>query len=217
MISKTDLNEKILKSQHCQRNWDLSKEIPQEDIDVITTAATQCPSKQNVAYYNIHVITNRSIIEEIHANTDGFTIQQNPYKSTTNSQVLANLLIVLETIDIDVTNKDDALRNDQTIALADGTITDMAETILERDKNIAIGIASGYINLTAALLGYYTGFCACFSRDKIKEILQLKSEAVLLLGIGFNDETLDRKIQHNNHRYLYPAKQKQKINVSYWK
>lgn len=217
MISKNDLNDTILKSQHCQRNWDLTKEIPEEDIDVIVTAATQCPSKQNVAYYNIHVITNRDIIEEIHANTDGFTIQQNPYKSTTNTQVLANLLIVLETINIDVTNKDDALRNDQTIELADGTLTPMSETILERDKNVAIGIASGYINLTAALLGYYTGFCACFSRDKIKEILQLKNQAVLLLGIGFNDETLDRKIQHNNHSFVYPAKEKQKINVVTWK
>jgi nitroreductase len=217
MISKTDLNETILKSQHCQRNWDLSKEIPQEDIDLIITAATQCPSKQNVAYYNIHAVTNRDIIEAIHANTDGFTIQQNPYKSTTNTQVLANLLIVLEPIDIDVTSRQDALRNDQTIALADGTMTDIAEIILERDKNIAVGIASGYVNLTSTLLGYYTGYCACFSRDKVREILNLKNEAVLLLGIGFKDNSLDRKIQHTNHRYVYPAKRKQEINVSYWK
>jgi len=217
VIPKNYINEKILASQHCQRNWDLSKEIPQEDLDLIITAATQCPSKQNVAYYNIHAITNRDIIEAIHNNSDGFTIQQNPYKSTTNTQVLANLLIVLEPIDVNVTNRQDALRNDQTIALADGTISDIAEIILERDKNIAIGIATGYVNLTAALLGYYTGFCACFSRDKVKEILNLKNEAVLLLGIGFKDDTLDRKIQHTDHRYVYPAKQKQEINVSYWK
>jgi len=217
MISKNDINEKILTSQHCQRNWDLSKEIPKEDIDLIITAATQCPSKQNVAYYNIHAITNRDIIEAIHINTDGFTIRQDPYKSTTNTQVLANLLIVLEAIEVDVTNKQDALRNDQTIELADGSISTMAESILERDRNIAIGIATGYINLTSAILGYYSGYCACFSREKIKEILNLKNEAVLLLGIGFKDDTLHRRIQHTNHNYLYPEKLKQKINVSYWK
>jgi len=217
MISKNDINEKILISQHCQRNWDLSKKITKEDIDLIITAATQCPSKQNVAYYNIHAITNRDIIEAIHINTDGFTIRQDPYKSTTNTQVLANLLIVLEAIEIDVTSKQDALRNDQTIELADGSISTMAEAILERDRNIAIGIATGYINLTSAMLGYYSGYCACFSREKIKEILNLKNEAVLLLGIGFKDETLHRRIQHTNHNYLYPEKLKQKINVSYWK
>lgn len=216
-LNRSDIKNTILQSQHCQRNWDLLKQIPQEDLDLIITAATQCPSKQNVAYYNIHAITNRDIIETIHDNTDGFTIQQNPYKSTTNTQVLANLLIVVETIDINVTNRQDALRNDQTIALADGTISATAEITLERDKNIAIGIATGYINLTAAMLGYYTGYCACFSRDKVKEILNLKNEAVLLLGIGFKDETLDRKIQHTNHNYVYPAKQKQEIKVSYWK
>lgn len=217
MISKNDISERIFTSQHCQRNWDLSAEIPQEDLDIIITAATQCPSKQNVAYYNIHAITNRDIIEAIHSNTDGFTIRQNPYKSTTNTQVLANLLIVLEAIDVDVTNKEDALRNDQTIELSSGSISSMAGIILERDKNIAIGIASGYISLTSAMLGYYSGFCACFSREKIKEILNLKNEAILLLGIGFKDETLHRRTQHTDHNYLYPEKIKQKINVTHWK
>jgi nitroreductase len=198
-INKNDLKTTILQSQHCQRNWNLSLQIPKEDMDVIITAATQCPSKQNVAYYNIHAITDRAIIEEIHASTDGFTTHVNPYKSTTNSQALANLLIVLEAIDVSTINRHD--RRDA----------------LETDSSIAIGIAAGYINLTAAMLGYYTGFCACFSREKVNEILKLKNEAILLLGIGFKDDALDRKIQHDNHEYMYPAKQKQKINEYYWK
>ena len=216
-MTNTEISERILQSQKCQRNWDLSKEIPEEDLNLIITAATQCPSKQNIAYYNVHAITNRNIIEAIHANTEGFTMTYNPYQITTNTQVLANLLIVLEPADITINNKKDSLRNEHTIALVDGSMDDTVNTILTRDTTIAIGIASGYINLTAAMLGYYTGFCSCFSPFGIKNILNLKNEPILLMGIGFKDETLHRRTQHTNHNYLYPTKQKQNINVSYWK
>ena len=40
------LRETIHESQKCQRNWDLSKDIPQEDKDLIVEAATNSPSKQ---------------------------------------------------------------------------------------------------------------------------------------------------------------------------
>ena len=216
-MTNTEISERILQSQKCQRNWDLSKEIPEEDLNLIITAATQCPSKQNIAYYNVHAITNRNIIEAIHVNTEGFTMTYNPYQITTNTQVLANLLIVLEPADITINNKKDSLRNEHTIALVDGSMDDTVNTILTRDTTIAIGIASGYINLTAAMLGYYTGFCSCFSPFGIKNILNLKNEPILLMGIGFKDETLHRRTQHTNHNYLYPTKQKQNINVSYWK
>ena len=53
-------NKNIIKaihaSQHTQRNYDLDKKIPIEDIKTIITAATQCPSKQNLAFYDLHVI-----------------------------------------------------------------------------------------------------------------------------------------------------------------
>ena len=44
------IKKSIHKSQHCNRNWDLSKSIPQEDIDLITESATQCPVKQNLNF-----------------------------------------------------------------------------------------------------------------------------------------------------------------------
>ena len=66
------LKKSIYKSQKCQRNWDLSKDIPKEDVDVILTSATQCPSKQNLPYYKVHAITDRKMIEKIHDLTEGF-------------------------------------------------------------------------------------------------------------------------------------------------
>ena len=212
-----NIEKAIHRSQHTQRNWDLSKQIPQDDIDLIITSATQCPSKQNVAYYRVHAITNRDIIEAIHNKTDGFTINYTPYQSVTNSQVLANLLLVLEPVNIDTTNTKDAYRNDQTLALASGGINTVALENLERDKNMAVGIAAGYLNMTAALLGYGTGCCACFDPAGIKQILNLEKDPILLMGIGFKDPNLNRRVHHQNHEFMFPTKAKQAIEVSYWK
>ena len=46
----SEIIKAIHRSQHTQRNYDLSKTIPVEDIKTIITSATQCPSKQNVAF-----------------------------------------------------------------------------------------------------------------------------------------------------------------------
>ena len=61
-----ELFKAIHRSQHVQRNFDLSKRIPEQDISTIVTAATQSPSKQNVAFFKVHAITNRDVIEEIY-------------------------------------------------------------------------------------------------------------------------------------------------------
>ena len=94
-----EVKKAVLKSQHCQRNWDLSREIDQADLDLIKHSLTNCPSKQNIAYYKVHMITDRNLIEEIHSYTDGFTINIEGSKSVTNSQCLANLLVVFEAND----------------------------------------------------------------------------------------------------------------------
>jgi xanthine dehydrogenase molybdopterin-binding subunit B len=73
-ITHDDIKKSIIKSQHCQRNYDLSKAIPQDDLDVLIYAATNCPSKQNIAYYKVHVITNQEVISNIHNMTNGFTV-----------------------------------------------------------------------------------------------------------------------------------------------
>ena len=215
------LNENIEKaihrSQHTQRNWDLSREIPQDDIDLLITSATQCPSKQNVAHYRVHAVTNRDLIEAIHSKTDGFTIGYKVPRSVTNSQVLANLLIVLEPISPQVTDSKDAYRNDQTLALADGTIDAGKQAILDRDLHMSIGIAAGYLNMTGALLGYGTGCCACFDPKGIQGLLNLENEPILLMGIGFKDPNLNRRVHHKDHTFVFPTKAKQEIQVTYWK
>ena len=202
-------------SQHCQRNWDLSKQISQDDLDLLITSVTQCPSKQNVAHYRIHAITNRDIIEKIHDNTVGFTTSYEPYAAETNSQVLANLLMVFEEVNVDQTNDTVAHRSDETRMILNGELTPEAQAQLLRDRHMAVGIASGYCNMTAALLGYNTGYCACFDSQAIKEILGLNNEIILMLGIGYKDSNLNRRVHHKNHAFIFPTKAKQEIQVKY--
>ena len=97
------IEKSIHKSQHCQRNWDLSREIPAEDLETIKTAATQCPSKQNESFYKVIFVHDRDTINKIADCTKGFhTSSQYPYKANAtgmddelqiNTQVQANLLV----------------------------------------------------------------------------------------------------------------------------
>jgi len=211
--SHQEITKAIIKSQHCQRNWDLTREIPQEDYRLLMTAATQCPSKQNIAHYRVHAITNRDIIERIHANTKGFSLDFNPDHATTNSQVLANLLIVLEKNPVDITDPYDQHRTDQTLEMAQGKLSDTSKAVLMRDCHMAVGIAAGYLNVVASMLGYSTGCCACFQSQPIQEILGIENEVVLMMGIGFKDPGLNRRVHHADHNFVFPTKVKQSIQV----
>lgn len=216
MIDNEQLKKVISNSQHCQRNWDLTKTIPQEDIDLIVHALTQCPSKQNIAYYKIHVITDRKIIEDIHDNTSGF-INYKTGVSETNSQTLANLLIVFENEDIIERHKTDTVfRNDELYDEDRGGMSAEQKQVLSRDTTMSIGIASGYANFVARMLGYQTGYCACYDGDQVKEILNAENDISLLLGIGYADSTVDRKI-HPKTGYIFPSKSKQEITINYIK
>jgi nitroreductase len=213
-----NIEKAIHRSQHCQRNWDLSKEIPQDDLDLILTSVTQCPSKQNIAHYKVHAITNRDLINSIHDNTQGFAVSYEPYKAETNSQVLANLLLVFEAQGVNVANDSIAVRNDETLMLSQkGKLTAEAMALLTRDRHMAVGIAAGYCNMTSSLLGYGTGCCACFDGGAIQKILGIDGEILLMMGVGFKNPDLNRRIHHTNHSFMFPTKSKQPIEVTYHK
>jgi len=217
-MNHADITQSIIRSQHCQRNWDISKEIPEDDLKLLVTAGTQCPSKQNVAFYQIHYITNRDIIEKIHNNTKGFVVTLDPTPEyTTNTQTLANLVVVFEKY-INLDNANNSLRNDQTRDIINNSSNkQMAENILDGDRLLAVGVAAGYLNLTANMLGYSTGCCSCFDRETVRNVLNLENDVLLLMGIGFKDSSLNRRVSHVDHSYMFPTKPKQPIKVNFIK
>ena len=138
------LTKAIDRSQHCQRNFDLSKSIPEADMKKMVHAVTQCPSKQNVALYEAHFITNRDVIEEMHNTTQGFDYpdENGGVAYQTNSQVLANLVIVFTKLPINekLFENEDDLENIGKLLddawkvkrkLADGLTNDYIDEIYE--------------------------------------------------------------------------------------
>lgn len=204
----TDIEKAVIKSQHCQRNFDLTKEVPQEDIDILVHAATNCPSKQNIAFYRLHVITDRQKIERLHelspgthaADTNGLMIP------TTNSQVLANVLFVYEELELLNLTENGHTKWE---TADEGDIE-----VFKRDRATAIGIASGYVNLTASILGYNTGCCQCFLKDEIKTYLGLENGPAMIQGIGFKDLSRNRRL-HEKTGLMFPTRKKEKIITTY--
>lgn len=208
-VENQEIKNAIIRSQHCQRNWDLSKQIPEEDLDVIITSVTECPSKQNIGFYKVIAITDRDVIEKIHLQTNGFTT--GPTSSVTNSQVLANLLLVF----VDPDDEPEKNMYGKMFVQSKDYAEERGETsALERDKITAIGIAAGYSNVVASMLGYQTGCCACYNSNGVKEILGIDNEVHLLMGIGYKDETRNRR-EHHYEDFVFPAKKKQKIKVDF--
>jgi hypothetical protein len=192
------IEKNIRKSQHCQRNWDLSKTIPEDDIQILKTAVTECPSKQNIIFYTPYFITNREAIEEIYKTTDGFTVSYSQKKYQTNSQTLANLLVVFVE-NVDYLEKE--FRNEETKKSQE---TKQISDKLKSDMYLNLGVASGYLNLTASMLGYRTGCCQCFDSNKIRNILKIKSEPLLLMGIGYQDISRSRR-EHHKEDFVFPT------------
>lgn len=204
-MEKSDIKKAIIRSQHCQRNWDLTKKIPSEDIKMIETAVTNCPSKQNVAYYKAVFVTDRDKIERIYKTTNGFVSNFQTNETVTNSQVLANLLVVFAESD---TEPKENIFGDVFVPSKD---LEKPEDLL-KDKHMAIGIGAGYANITASMLGYSTGCCACFDPAQVAEILGIDNHVHLLMGIGFKDETRPRR-EHHAEDFVFPTKKKQHIQV----
>lgn len=200
-ITKDSIKKAIIKSQHCQRNWDLSKEIPQEDLDLIIHSVTNCPSKQNHAFYHVIAITDRDTIKKVHDETKGFGLPNG--NVTTNSQTLANLLLVFVVAATSLAHK---------IKNQDHENSDM--NVMKRDANMAIGIAAGYANLTSSILGYSTGCCACFNEPALKNILQIDEPIALLMGIGYKNLNKNRRLHHFTNEE-FPTLEKEKIEVDF--
>ena len=224
------LTKAINSSQHCQRNFDLEKQIPEKHMKQFIHAVTECPSKQNVGFYEAHFITNRDVIEAMHDTTKGFSYPKDDGNGglemgyQTNSQVLANLVVVFTKVPIDDNlfaeeEGYDAPNGGRTEAglewKSDEGISDMQHEMMLRDQQQAIGIAAGYLNVTAALLGYGTGCCACFDPNDLRKAGNFKNEPALMMGIGFRNAKKNRRIHHADDSFVFPTYKKQKIGIHY--
>ena len=199
------LKKAVDTTQRAQRNYDLSKVIPQEDLETLIYAAVNSPSKQNETHYALYVYTDQKIIREIYNQTKYFGLHfkgetkgiyeekngkfwQNEDRSVHNSQMLANALFVFA--------EDHGLPRGGNSMIAQQTtdITTESYQIYQEQINFSIGIAAGETILSAALLGYRTGLCSAFPKDKVQEIIGSKYFPKLLIGIGYPNPGVDRRL-----------------------
>jgi nitroreductase len=179
-VQLKDLGSIIIESsrsaERCQRNWDLNKTIPVQDIDAILSAARNMPTKQNRNYYKIVASTNKEFNEYCYQ----YSIDtSNPNSINRNAQTNANLLLLyFENFTQDWEDK----FNDS-----------MSKNALK-----SIGISSGAAALAANILGYKTGFNQCLDPKpivkKLNSLLQqnINGGLVLTLGIGYPNLSFQR-------------------------
>ena len=217
--------------QRAQRNYDLSKRIPIEDLNCLIYTASNSPSKQNETHFSLHIFTDEHIIKQIYDQTKMFTLsikevleedkgEQWLYdnRSVKNSQVYANTLFVYV---------DDESPARGATHLAGQHNNDFSRRIFEEQKSFSIGISVGELILTAGLLGYKTGLCSAFDQNGVKNILDTKKTVKLLVGIGFENKDVDRRLHaetlnkeviesrrtgHLDEKWQFPSFEK-KINV----
>lgn len=189
-----------------QRNYDLTKTIPAEDLDTLIHAAVNAPSKQNETHYSLHVYTDTEIIKKIYNHTKKFTMIrdkqdqdesykvendvfiQNDAKSVTNSQIYANALFVYVA-------EQGQTRGSQHRAAKENPNSNAAKVYLEQVA-YSMGISIGELILSAGLLGYKTGICSALDTRPIRDILGIKQNPKLLVGVGVPNSQLERT-QHS--------------------
>jgi len=201
-----------------QRNWDLSKTIPQADLDTLIYAAQQSPKKAMETHYALHVFTDKTKIRQIYDQTKKFLVAptdateppddmfemrdgqpwQNDEKySVKNSQVLANAMFVF------TEDRGTAKGGTHYMAKEGGEYN--ALTVYEEQIDFSIGIAVGNLTLSAAMLGYKTGICSALECDNIANILSNGQSTPgskdimnpkLIIGIGYPNEGVDRTWHH---------------------
>lgn len=205
------IKKSIQKSQHCNRNWDLTQEMPQADIDLMIEAATQCPTKQNLNHYKTHIITDRAIIEKLEAATaiPDFGSAENDFRGydgvqgydegqgPTNSQLSAHAVFAFV--------EDEAWQMGEEVRDPAEKAEGMGAASYKEDRDQAVGIAAGYLNLVSTMMGYSTGCCKCFHVSKVNELLGLPEgkDTVLLMGIGIADPSRQRQEHHTDASFSF--------------
>ena len=187
------IKEAIPSSYHPQYNWDLSKDIAEEDLELFKLAVTHCPAGQdNNTYFKVHFIKDRDAIQKIYDELWVDSIGED----ATQTQILANLLVVFENWDNDsILHRWDVQK-------------------YEVDRATAAGMSVGYLELLCALLGNKTGQLNCADKvvqEEIKKSLGFDDVPLLMIGIGHKNENVsphrshfDRTIKHSVHRRTPP-------------
>lgn len=201
-MDKNELLTALQYTNPCQRNWDHSRTIPDEDVRLLLDAAKYAPTKQNETHYKIYWSTDRTKISEIYSRTKFFSVHnsETPVDSKgeipdeyniTNPQVDANMIIAV----CDDWDQENCRALTHWVVDAENINEDPSTHITKnRIMDIGVGIATGQILLTANLLGYRTGCCSAFRENEVLGVENTMCKVII--GIGYP--------RPNTHRQMHP-------------
>jgi nitroreductase len=205
---REEIKQAVDVAQRAQRNYDLSKSIPKEDLETLIYSAVNSPSKQNETHYQLKIYTDQKKIREIYDCTKRFSLikdeedrknsftedkygifQQNEDTSVHNSQILSNVLFVY-------VDDSGSRRSGESIIAKERNNNINSESFYyyESQKNYSIGISVGQLTLSAALLGYKTGICSAFNPDAVQTAINTDKQVKLLVGVGYENQGVDRRL-----------------------
>lgn len=201
-----DFRNAVDSARRCQRNWDLSRSVPEEHIHDLEYIATHAPSKQDESFFDLYILTDRDKIDFLaREHSWGFTMFPNAKDWVArNPQMGANVLFVYNArMDMQ------EVRNNH----KDGSTRDPHAKSRWDNAYASIGISSGMVALTANMMGYKTGYSKNFgykeepvnSDDAWGEILGLDkadNNLIYSLGIGYSREELNWNESFDNNEFL---------------
>ena len=228
------IKQAVDSTKKAQRNWDLSKEIPQEDLDTMIYAAQKSPKKQMETHFSLHVYTDPATIRAIYDNTKKFSIYpvdtpdvpegewtppegmfedvdgsfyQDDHFSVKNSQILANAMFVY------CEDRRTVRGGTHFMAKKEGASPNVL-SIYEEQIDFSIGISVGQLLLSSAMMGYKTGICSALDSDMISDILPKDPDGdhqnpKLIIGVGYENEGVDRTLHQETMNKDLPEDRRQ--------
>jgi nitroreductase len=227
--------------QHCQRNWDYSKTVTDEDVDNLVNIATQMPIKQNNDYFDLVVIRDRDTINQLVQLTSRSTYTPDdsdeldiltkhyPDPSTYppgiespeqleevwqyNPQVLAPLLIIFVKKPLKIAEID--YRSGY--ATLWGEDSPIFQKQIVQDMFTAMGIAAGAMIAYCRDRGMATAMCTCHNHQAVAQLLGMPEDhqSQLIFCTGYANP----KLKYNVHPILdkldFGTLERPHINVLY--
>lgn len=208
-MEKTKLLTAVTNSQHCQRNWDLSKNVDTETIEWLMEVGYNTPTKQNLDTFEVVCIKDRSIIQQFSkaaTNPDynsnllskNLKLQMKKGRNQ-NPQTDANLLFLFFHKPTERTSDIRQLREG-------GDPEDQNKYL--RNTSFEMGLSAGAIAIAANSIGMRSGFCRCMYHDILpQDILSQynldKSNLEIMLGVGY--PLFDDHTTHTDNVYKSPS------------
>ena len=175
----------------CQRNWS-DEPVKESDIKTIVDTCMNMPTKQNVAMYELYVITDKDTREQLYDTSYVPELHLHHHQSRwRNGQMLAPLLFMW------FSSSYENSRRNQPKEVFDTSITDPAQI------NLNAGISMGAAALAATQLGYFTGFNCCTGKEEVWHGIAKKYNSdigpfICALGVGNPISNLTRNIVPKN-------------------